>query len=113
MGRYEVCLPSQSVALAFQEIVQAMLDRIERLAPQPAEADDGPTVVSHDGADDDILSEMPGPVADFHDAEPLPEPVEGGGTLPAPGAELTRPTLVPPTLASPLSGPIADLSLKD
>jgi type I restriction enzyme, S subunit len=28
MGRYEVCLPSESVAVAFQEIVQSMLDRV-------------------------------------------------------------------------------------
>jgi hypothetical protein len=95
-------------------LAEAITTMFERLVPQPAEAE---TVASHDELDDDELSEMSDPVVDTDDGEPLPEPVEGDCALPAPAIELTRPPLVPPTLeptvASPLSGPIADLSLKD
>ncbi len=90
-------------------LADAITTMFDRLAPQPVETE---TVAAHDE-----LSEMSDPVADVDDGEPLPEPVAADDALPAPAAELTRPPLVPPTLeptvASPLSGPIADLSLKD
>ena len=51
------------------------------------------------------------------DTEPLSDPTEGNGFVPTPTVELSRPPLVPPTsepaVASPLGGPIADLSLED
>jgi hypothetical protein len=108
-------------------LADAITTMFERLAPQPAEPaedDDDTTDASHDetvdGTDGDEMTEideLPAPVVDLDEAEALPEPVDAGDALPAPDAELSRPPLVPPTfeptVASPLSGPIADLSLKD
>jgi hypothetical protein len=109
-------------------LADAITTMFERLAPEPAEHDDDTTdasrgeMVGHGMVDDelakiDVLDELPAPVADLDEADALPESVDTDDALPAPAAELSRPPLVPPTLestvASPLSGPIADLSLKD